>query len=114
MTIPARVHFCWMGTRLPWAYVFAILSAVERSELPDIILHHTDTLEEGAELRALGQSPCVRLARIDPIACLTQTGRELGVGDGLAAVYRGLDSLVMRTDILRAAILYQQAAYISI
>ena len=108
MTIPARVHFCWIGTRLPWAYVFAVLSAAERSEMAEIVLHHTDILEDGAELRALKTAPRVRLSRIDAQACLTEAGDKLGVGGGLAALYRRLDSPVMRTDVLRAAILYLQ------
>jgi len=108
MTIPARVHFCWIGTRLPWAYVFAILSAAERSGLPEVILHHTDTLEEGAEMRALSDAVGVTLHRIDPVACLMRAGDELGIGDRLAAVYAKLHSPTMRTDMLRAAILFQQ------
>jgi hypothetical protein len=108
MTIPARVHFCWIGTRLPWAYVFAILSAAERSGLPEVILHHTDTLEDSAELRAITGAVGVTLRRIDPIDCLRQAGNELGIGDQLAAIYGRLDSPTMRTDILRAAILFQQ------
>ncbi|HLZ03970.1 MAG TPA: glycosyltransferase [Bradyrhizobium sp.] len=108
MTIPARIHFCWIGSSLPWAYVFAILSAAERGELPEIILHHTDPLEDGAELRALNRTPGVRLSRIDPLACLTEAGQRLGMGEELAALYRGLDSPVVRADILRAAILYLQ------
>jgi hypothetical protein len=108
MMIPARVHFCWIGTSLPWAYVFAILSAAERSELPEIILHHTDVLEDGAELRALRNASRVQLSRIDPLACLAETGRRLGVGGELVVLYQGLDSPVMRTDVLRAAILYLQ------
>lgn len=108
MSIPARVHFCWIGARLPWAYVFAILSAAERGGIPEVILHHTDTLEDGAELSALTDAVGVTLDRIDPIACLTDAGDKLGVGDQLVTVYRGLDSPVMRTDILRAAILFQQ------
>ena len=108
MTIPARVHFCWIGTSLPWAYVFAILSAAERSEMPEIILHHTDALDEGAELRALLKAPRVRLSRIDPHECLAEAGRALEVGDELVALYRGLESPVTRADVLRAAILYLQ------
>jgi hypothetical protein len=108
MTIPPRVHFCWIGASLPWAYVFAILSAAERSELPEIILHHTDALEDGAGLRALRHASRVQLSRIDPVACLTRAGRALGVGGELVALYRRLDSPVVRTDILRAAILYLQ------
>lgn len=108
MTIPARVHFIWIGTSLPWAYVFAVLSAAEKSELPEIILHHTDALEDSAGLAALRRSPRVKLSRTDAIAYLTQAGHELGVGGELAAIYPGLDSPAMRSDVLRAAILYQQ------
>ncbi|HEV2678436.1 MAG TPA: glycosyltransferase [Aliidongia sp.] len=108
MTIPARVHFCWIGTSLPWAYVFAILSAAERSGLPEIILHHTDVLDDGAELRALQDASGVRLSRIDSLACLAEAGGALGVGNGLAALFQALASPVMRTDVLRAAILYLQ------
>src|SRR5258708_6986594 len=108
MMIPARVHFCWIGTSLPWAYVFAILSAAERIEFPEIINHHTDDLEDSAELRALRNAPGVQLSRIDPLACLSETGRRLGLGGELVVLYQGLDSPVTRTDVLRAAILYLQ------
>lgn len=108
MTIPARVHFCWIGASLPWAYVFAVLSAAERSGLPEIILHHTDALDDGPGLRALMGAPGVRLARIDPLHCLGEAGRMLGVGDTLADLYRRLDRPVLRADVLRAAILFGQ------
>jgi hypothetical protein len=106
VTIPARGHFCWQGTRLPWAYVFAVLSAAENSELQEITLHHTDTLEVDAGLRALELCPRVRLVRIDPIACLTAAGHALGIGDRLVAIYRAVDAPAIRTDVLRVAILY--------
>ena len=108
MTIPARLHFCWIGASLPWAYVFAILSAAERSGLPEIILHHTDRLEDGEQLRALEGISCVRLSRTDPFDLLASTGRMLGLGDELVSLYRRLGDPVMRSDILRAAILYSQ------
>lgn len=108
MTIPARVHFCWIGSKLPWAYIFAILSAAARSELSQIILHHTDELEDGPELQALKDTALVTLDRIDPIACLDQAGQALDVGGALTDIYRRLDSPVMRADVLRSAILYLQ------
>lgn len=108
MTIPAKGHFCWIGTKLPWAYLFAVLSAAENSELQEITLHHTDTLEAGAGLRALELCPRVRLNHIDPIACLTEAGHALGIGDRLAAIYRAVAAPAIRTDVLRAAILYLQ------
>ena len=106
MTIPARLHFCLIGTSLPWAYVFAVLSAAERSGLAEIIVHHTDSLEDGEALRALKGAPRVCLSAVEPVSFLTRTGNMLGLGDGLALLYRGLPSPVIRSDILRVAILY--------
>ncbi len=106
MTIPARLHFCLIGTSLPWAYAFAVLSAAERSGLAEVVLHHTDSLEDGEAMRALKSAPRVSLSAVDPMRFLTQIGHRLGLGDGLALLYRGLPSPVIRSDILRVAILY--------
>ena len=106
MTIPARAHFCWIGTRLPWACAFAVLSAAKLSALPEIVLHHTDVLDEDAALAALKQTPRVRLSRIDPVACVLQAGQKLAAGDGLAVIYRRLTNPAAQIDLLRAAILY--------
>jgi len=108
VSIPARIHFCWIGGRLPWAYVFAVLSAAERGGLPEVILHHTDPLEDCAETRALTGTAGVTLHRIDPIAYLTEAGGALGVGVGLALLYGRIAGPTMRADILRAAILFRQ------
>jgi hypothetical protein len=108
LAIPACVHFCWIGPRLPWAYVFAVLSAAERSDMPDIMLHHTDELEDGPQSRALIFAPRVTLVRVAPLDCLARVERVLGLGDGLTALYQRLSSPVMRSDILRVAIVYLQ------
>lgn len=108
MTIPRRIHFCWIGPRLPWAYVFAVLSAAERGGMQEVILHHTDELEDGPELRALRQASGVTLSRTDPRACLAPAEAALGLGEGLISLYSRLTSPVMRSDVLRAAILYIQ------
>jgi hypothetical protein len=108
MTIPARVHFCWIGQHLPWAYVFAILSVAGRGQMQEIILHHTDALADGPQLVALNTCRQVRLARIDPLACLAQASSQLGLGNRLTALYQSLLTPVMRSDVLRAAILYLQ------
>ena len=107
MTIPPRLHFCWIGTQLPWAYVFAVLSAAGRSEMTDIVFHHTDTLEDGAERSALDASR-VRMVRIEPERYLADIGERLGLAGGLKELYRRLDSSVARSDLLRAAILYRE------
>ncbi len=108
MAIPAKLHFCWIGPGLPWAYVFGILSAVERSGIADVVLHHTDTLEDGETLRLLHSVRGVSLQKIDPRAYLLQAGRAIGLADQLDQLYTALERVVMRADLLRAAILYME------
>jgi Glycosyltransferase sugar-binding region containing DXD motif len=108
MPIPAVAHFCWIGPRLSWASVFALLSAAERGDLSEVILHHTDVLEDGPEARALAEAGRVRLSRIDPSDLLARTDQALGTGDGLRALYARLTSPVVRSDILRSAVLFTQ------
>ena len=108
MTIPAQVHFCWIGQDFPWAYVFAVLSAAEHGGMRAVILHHTDALEDGPQLQAVRAAPLVELRRIDPHELLSQVGEALGLGARLVTLYAGLGSPVKRADILRAAILFQQ------
>ncbi len=108
MAIPARLHFCWIGPSLPWAYAFAVLSAAKRAGLPEIVLHHTDALDPGGPLDVIAGSPGVRLSRLDPALLLEQAGQALGLGDSLALLYRRLADPVMRSDILRAAILHSK------
>lgn len=106
MTIPARVHFCWIGPHLPWAYAFAVLSAAAQGGMDEVILHHTNILQDGPELRALRQAPGVRLHRLGPLALLGQAQAQLGLGDGLTALYQRLTRPAMQADMLRAALLY--------
>lgn len=108
MPIPARVHFCWIGPVLPWAYVFAVLSAAAQGQMDEVILHHTDELADTPALAALHAAAGVRLVRIDPRACLAEAGAQLALGEGLIGLYAGLTSPVQRADVLRAAILFLQ------
>ena len=108
MPIPARVHFCWIGPQLSWAYAFALLSAAAQAGMDEVVLHHTDELEEGAVLTALRGTDGLHLERIDARACLAEAGARLGLSDALAALYSNLTSPVQRADVLRAAILYLQ------
>src|ERR1700722_3033547 len=108
MPIPARVHFCWIGPRLSWAYAFALLSALAQAGMDEVVLHHTDELEEGAVLTALRGTEGLHLQRIDGGPCLVEAGERLGLSDELAEIYANLVSPSQRSDVLRAAILYLQ------
>jgi hypothetical protein len=106
--IPPLVHFCWIGTQLNWACAFALLSAAAHAGMDEVVLHHTDELEEGAVLTALRATQKLRLERIDARACLAEAGARLGLSDRLCALYSNLASPVQRADVLRAAIIYMQ------
>ena len=106
--IPPRVHFCWIGPRLNWACAFALLSAAAQAGMDEVVLHHTDELEEGAVLTALRATPKLRLERIDARACLVEAGARLGLADSLCSLYSNLANAVQRADVLRAAIIYLQ------
>lgn len=108
MTLPARLHFCWIGPGLAWAHAFAVLSAAAHSGLNEIVLHHTDALADNEVLHALRTTPRIRLSPLDPVAYLTEVGELIGAGAGLAALHDSLDTPVMRADLLRAAILYRE------
>ncbi|MBB2203441.1 glycosyltransferase [Gluconacetobacter takamatsuzukensis] len=108
MTIPARIHFCWIGPRLPWAYVFAVLSAAATGGMDAVILHHTDPLEDGPQKRALERAPGVILSRVDPQRDLPAVEQAADLPPGsLVALYEGVRTPVQRADILRTAILYR-------
>src|SRR5580692_8656890 len=106
MSIPARVHFCWIGPQLSWAYAFALLSAAAQAGMDEVVLHHTDELEEGAVLSALRSTAGMRLERIEARDLLARTGDRLGLSGVLADIYANLASPSQRSDVLRAAILY--------
>jgi hypothetical protein len=106
MAIPPRVHFCWIGSRLPWAYACALLSAAAHAGMDEVVLHHTDELEQGPVLRALEAAQGLRLHRLSPEACLGRVQQDLDLGPALTDLYARLPSPVQRSDLLRAAILY--------
>ena len=108
MSIPADVHFVWIGPAIPWAYVFAILSAAGRGGIARVTLHHTEPLADGAERRALEAARNVRFAPLDPEPCLRDVGRAIGVGEALVTLHRAVPAPVARADILRAAILFRE------
>jgi len=108
MAIPPVAHFCWIGPRLPWAYGFALLSAAANAGMAEVVLHHTDALEDGPVLRALGAAKGLRLHHLAPEAYLAPVQQRLGLGAALTGLYAGLPSPVQRSDLLRAAILYAE------
>jgi len=107
MSAPRLAHFCWIGPKLPWAYAIALLSAAARGEADEVILHHTDELENGPALEALRAVSTIRLAWINPKILLDSVGAELGLDGGLWAIYNRISSPAILSDILRAAILYR-------
>lgn len=108
MAIPPRVHFCWIGPTLPWAYAIAPLSAAARAKAQEVAFHHTDMLADGPVLDALRAEPGIRLHHLSPELCLAPVQQALGLGRILTELYERLASPVQRADLLRAAILYAE------
>ncbi len=105
-SIPAVIHFCWIGSHLPWAYALAVASAAEQSGIPEILLHHSDDLRRDPPLRFLERYAAVRLQRIEAERDLALAGEALALGDQLVNLVRKLDRPVAKADLLRAALLY--------
>jgi hypothetical protein len=84
-----------------------LLSAAARGGVDEVILHHTDELEDGPVLETLRAVAAIRLVRITPQALLEFVGAELGLGNKLWTIYRRVSSPAILSDILRTAILYR-------
>jgi len=98
--IPAVAHFLWVGRSLPYAHAISTRTAVARSGLDRVILHHTDPLQatpwwpmlertKGLELRHLDAEPLLEAVR----------------GPRLVDIYRRLTQPAARVNVLRAAVL---------
>lgn len=106
--IPAYVHFCWIGSKLPWAYVYAALSAADTGGMERIYFHCTDELEDGPQKRALTSNPKIILSRLNPEYELTIIENLLGISSGrILDIYNTTTTPVQRANILRIAILYR-------
>ncbi len=108
MAIPPRLHFCWIGPRIPWAYGVALLSAAKRAGMEEVTLHHTHALEESPVLRTLRAAEGLCLRRLSPENYLVPVQQALGLGSALTDLYRRLPSPVQQADLLRVAILHAE------
>ncbi|MCB9707257.1 MAG: glycosyl transferase [Myxococcales bacterium] len=107
-SIPPRLHFVWIGSKLEWVHVWAMKSAAMHSQCEEIILHHVDPLHYDAPLAALLNTPRVKLKQVNPRILLTDVGRALHIGTKLSEAYENVSSPVALSNILRAAVLYAQ------
>lgn len=82
-----------------------MLSALRYGGLDQVVLHHTDPLDDNPVVHAL-RSEGVVFSRLNARNLLNNLGAELGLGTQLTALYDRLSSPAILSDILRAAILY--------
>jgi hypothetical protein len=101
--IPPRAHFIWFGAELPWVYVLAIRSAVERGGLDGVVLHHDEDLSRNAHHRALARIPGLEMRRLDVRELLRRCGR---FAPELWPIFQRLPTPSIRKDLVRYAILY--------
>ncbi|MEO8139056.1 MAG: glycosyl transferase [Gemmatimonadota bacterium] len=99
--IPSIAHFIWFGREFLWVHLLAIRSAVQRGEFHRVVLHHADDLSGSPwwnELRAL---PRFEARRLNPEGLLEQAR-----GAELVDVFRDLEELAARANVVRAALLF--------
>ena len=99
--IPRKAHFVWFGQRFPWVYVLAVRSAAMRGGFDEVLLHHADRIDPGAELAELRSTPCVTLRKLDPRGLLEGLGPD---GRALAALYQELKAPAARANVIRPAL----------
>jgi hypothetical protein len=104
MTVPAIppvAHFIWFGRELLWVHHLAIRSAIERGGFERVVLHHADQLDRSpwwAELQGL---PGFEARQLQPEALLERAG-----GGRLVEVFRDLEELAGKANLVRAALLF--------
>lgn len=84
-----------------------MLSALRHGGLDQVILHHTDLLDDNDVVQALQEAGLV-FSHLNPDTLLNEVGAALGVGSQLAELYKKISKPAILSDILRAAILYQK------
>lgn len=100
--IPRIGHVIWLGGELPWASGLALHSALVRSGLERVVLHHEPGLRLGYWTDRLRAHPRFELRRLEPERLLARVGR--GGGD-LAALYADMITPAARANVLRLGIL---------
>jgi hypothetical protein len=101
-TIPSCAHFVWYGESFPWVNALAVRSALERSELERVVLHHDADLRRDRHLAELAEHPAFEARRIEPYDVFSPLG---SIGLRLAALHARLSRPAARANVLRAAIL---------
>lgn len=84
-----------------------MISALRYGGLDQVVLHHTDKLDNNEVVQAL-RAEGVVFSHLDPESLLNEVGDALGLGTQLAELYCRISKPAILSDILRAAILYQQ------
>ncbi len=98
--IPPLAHFIWFGREFLWVHLLALRSAVQRGEFSRVVLHHADELHDSPWWNEVQALPRFEARRLDPTALLEQAR-----GAALVDVFRDLDQMAAKANVVRAALL---------
>ena len=98
--IPPVAHFIWFGREFLWVHLLAIRSAVQRGDFQRVVLHHADDLRGSSWWNELQTLPRFEARRLRPEELL-----EAAHGAPLVDVFRDLEDLAARANVVRAAVL---------
>jgi hypothetical protein len=99
--IPPVAHFIWFGRELLWVHLLAIRSAIQRGGFERVILHHADDLRGLPWWGKLQDLPGVEARQLKVEELLEHAG-----GARLVDVFRDLEELAGKANVVRAALLF--------
>jgi hypothetical protein len=102
--IPPRLHFIWIGAKLPWFVKLAIQSALDRVPRAHVTLWATHDLAHDEHVAALRAYPRFELCSLDEATLFRDAPSSLPV-DLLASLFRTLSAPAARANIARLLIL---------
>lgn len=99
--IPPVAHFIWFGRELLWVHLLAIRSVVQRGGFERVVLHHADDLRGSPWWSELQDLPGVEARQLKAEELLEQAR-----GAPLVDVFRDLEQLAGKANVVRAALLF--------
>jgi hypothetical protein len=99
--IPPIAHFIWFGRELLWVHLLAIRSAIQRGGFERAVLHHADDLRSSSWWGELEGMAGFEARQLVPEELLEQAG-----GARLVDVFRDLEELAGKANVVRAALLF--------
>jgi hypothetical protein len=106
-SIPPKLHFIWIGKRLPWFAQAAVFSALKACPSATATLWATDDLSACRCTQTLLRHPRFRLAELSAASLLADAPSSMP-GELVSSLFRTLTQPAARANVARLAILLRE------